>query len=126
MPSKESAKGLGPALTLAHQILHLTLQLPDDVLGALNRGHKFAPFPLPSVNALLLLGATPLLCIDFVTNPAFLAVRHCAHNKLHTARFTCAILSVAMLPEMAPFPIATSETMLVKETHVVPVSVVMS
>lgn len=40
------------------------------------------------------------------------------HNKFHTARFACAVFSVAVLSEMSPFPVAASKTVLIEEAHV--------
>lgn len=61
--------------------------------------------------------AAPLLGFELVADPTLLLELRSGHDKLGAACFTCAVLSVAMLPEMAPFVIAAGESMLVVKAH---------
>lgn len=40
------------------------------------------------------------------------------HDEFHTASFTCTVFPIAMLSEVAPFPVAACKPVLVEETHV--------
>lgn len=56
--------------------------------------------------------------LDLVAEFAFLVIVHRRHDELHAACFPGTVLSVAMLTEMSPFPIATLKPMLIVEAHV--------
>ena len=60
-----------------------------------------------------------MLGVELVAKLAFLLIRNRGHDKFHATCFTRAVLSIAVLSEVTPFPVAASETMLVKETHIV-------
>jgi hypothetical protein len=71
----------------------------------------------------LLLGPSAALGVDFLADFAFLLELVRLHYKFHTARFTGAVLMIAMLSEMAPFPISAGETVLIEKTHLLRSSV---
>jgi hypothetical protein len=55
--------------------------------------------------------------VDFLAKLALLADGNGLHNEFHPACFTGAIFSVAVLSEVAPFPVTALKPMLVEETH---------
>lgn len=87
-------------------------------MRTVNRRSKLPPFPLPAVDAIHLCASPSLFRFNFVTELAFLGVLERLHDKLHTAGFTRAVFSVAVLSEVSPFPIAAGKFMLIKEAHI--------
>lgn len=98
--------------------MNLLVQCFDHVRRALNRSPELAPFPLPAADAFVLGTAASLLDVDPVANLALLVDCNGGHDEFHTAGFTRAVFPVAMLSEVAPFPVTTGETVLVEEAHV--------
>ena len=94
------------------------VQCFDHVGRPVDRGPELSPFSLPAADALVLSTSASLLGIDFVAKLALLRVGNGVHDELHAASFTCAVFPVAVLSEVAPFPIAAGKTMHVEETHV--------
>ena len=111
------SNGLKSSLALASQLIYLFIQNLDHVVRPVDGGAKFAAFSLPAADPVYLCATTPLFRVDLVAKLTFLADRDSLHNQFHTASFTCAVLSVAMLSKMSPLPVTASETMLVEETH---------
>ena len=103
--------------TLVTKVVDLTLQRFDDLVRSVNRGSELAPFPLPAADAVFFCTSAPLFGVNLVAELAFLMDWNGLHDQFHTARFPRAVLSVAMLSEVAPFPITTGKSMLVVETH---------
>lgn len=98
--------------------MDLLVQCFDHVRRSVNRGPVFAPLSLPAADALVLRAPTSLFGIDLVAKLAFLGILNGLHDKLHAASFTSAVFPVAVLSEVAPFPVTTVKSMLVEETHV--------
>lgn len=111
------SNSLKSSLTLASQFIYLFVQNLDHVVRPVNRGSEFAAFSLPAADPIYLCATAPLFRIDLVAKFAFLTDRDGLHDQFHTAGFTCAVLSVAMLSKVSPFPVATSKTVLVEEAH---------
>lgn len=57
------------------------------------------------------------LRVDLVTDLTFLRDPVGLHDQLHATRFAGSIFSIAVLSEVAPFPVATLKSMLVEEAH---------
>ena len=110
--------GLKTFPTLASKIVYLLVQNLDQIIRTINRRPEFPPFPLPAVDAIHLCASPSLFRFNLVADLAFLGVLERLHDKLHTAGFTRAVFSVAMLPEVSPFPIAAGKLMLIKEAHI--------
>lgn len=98
--------------------MDLLIQCFDHVRRSVNRGPVFASFSLPAADALVLRTATSLFGIDLVAKLALLGILNGLHDELHAASFTSAVFPVAVLSEVAPFPVTTVKPMLVEETHV--------
>ena len=94
------------------------LQRVDHIRGALNRGSEFTSLPLPAADALVFSASASLFSIDLVAELALLGHLDGVHDKFHTAGFTCAVFSIAMLSEVTPFPVAAAKSVLIEETHV--------
>ena len=61
--------------------------------------------------------AAPFFGFELVADPTLLLELRSGHDELGAACFTCAVFSVAVLPEMAPFVVAAGESMLVVKAH---------
>ena len=96
------------------------LERVDHIRGTLNRGSEFTSFSLPAADALVFSASASLFGIDLVAQLALLGNLDGVHDKFHTAGFTCAVFSIAMLSEVTPFPVAAAKSVLVKKTHVLP------
>ncbi len=116
-PTPAISNSLESSLTLASQFIYLFVQDLDHVVRPVNRGSEFAAFSLPAADPIYLCATAPLFRIDLVAEFAFLTDRDGLHNQFHTASFTCAVLPVAMLSKMPPFPVAASKTVLVEKAH---------
>lgn len=110
--------GLESPLALTPQVMDLFIQCLDHVGRSVDRGPELAPFSLPAADAFVLSTSAALLGIDLVAKLTLLRVGNGVHNKLHAAGFTCTVFPVAVLSEMAPFPVATGKSVHVEETHV--------
>jgi len=86
-------------------------------MGRLDRCTVSVPLPGPPLNPLLFFCPPADLCGDLVADLAFLLDAIRLHYVFHTACFSGTVFSAAMLPEMAPLPIATGETVLIEEAH---------
>lgn len=109
---------LKPPLTLASQVKDLPVQNLDHISRSVNRGPKFVAFSFPAVDPVQLCASASLFRIDFVAEFTFLSDRDRLHDEFHTACFTCAIFSVAVLSEVSPLPVAAGEPMLIEEAHI--------
>ena len=114
---EQSASGPLSHCSLAQQVSQLAFKLLNYLLRPLNGCREFATLLLPAVNAFNLLFAAPLFGFELVADPTLLLELRSGHDKFGAACFTCAVFSVAMLPEMAPFVIAAGESMLVVKAH---------
>lgn len=110
--------GLKSPLTLIAKVVDLLLQRFDNVGGPINGRAELAPFPLPTKDSFNLGSSTALFRVDLLAKLAFLADWDRLHDEFHTARFAGPVLSVAVLPEVAPLPVAALESVLVEEAHV--------
>ena len=88
------------------------------MLGFLNRRKVSVSLPCPPVNSLYLLNSSAALSFNLVTDPALLFQSICLHDQFHTTGLSSSVLAVAVLSEVAPFPVAAGETMLIEEAHV--------
>ena len=100
------------------KLTDLFLQGPDDVPGAVNGCAEPSRFPLPTGNSFHLCELPAMFCVDLVAEFAFLTDWDGLHYEFHPARFTSSVFSVAMLSEVAPFPVPTLESVLIEEAHV--------
>ncbi len=103
--------------TLVAEFVDLPIQGLDHLVRAVNRSSELATLSLPAVDSVLFRAPASLFGIDFVAELAFLADGNGLHDQFHTTRFARAILSVAVLSEVSPFPIAASKSMLVEKAH---------
>lgn len=103
--------------TLIAKIIDLPFQRLDNLVGPVNGSPEFASLPLPAADAVLFCTPASLFGLDFVAELALLVDWNRLHDQFHTASFACAILSVAVLSEVAPFPITTGKSVLVVEAH---------
>ena len=110
--------GLKSSLTLTAQIENLLVQNLDHVIRSVDRGPELVTLSLPAADAINLCASPALFRVDFVAELAFLTDRDRLHDEFHSARFTCPVLSVAMLSKVSPFPIAAGKPVLIEETHV--------
>jgi hypothetical protein len=95
----------------------LFLQHLHGIHRAVNGCRPLSGLPLPPRDALNLSRLPALLSVDLLAQLALGLHRHRLHDELHTTRFARAVLAVAVLPEVAPFPVTTLEPVLIKEAH---------
>ena len=95
----------------------LLVQGMDNLHRLVDRRLELATVALPAGDAFHFLLAAAILCGDLVAECAFLAHGKRVHDKLHATRFTTSVFAVAMLAEIAPFPVATFETILIVVAH---------
>ena len=112
------SNGLKSPLTFHSQIIYLFVQNLHNVVRAVNGGFELAALSLPAADSVRLSSSAPLFRVDFVAELAFLANRYSLHDELHAARFPGSVLSVTVLSEVSPFPVAAGKAMLIKEAHV--------
>ena len=62
--------------------------------------------------------SSSFLGVDLLAELASVADGHRLHDEFHSASFACAVLAVTVLPEVAPFPVATCESVLIEEAHI--------
>lgn len=98
--------------------MDLLVELSDFIVGFVNACPMLRGVFLPTADLVLLLDLPTLFRVQFVTELAFLANRMSLHNKFHATRFTGTIFPVTVLTEIAPFPVTTGESVLIKEAHV--------
>lgn len=117
-PSSIPSNRLEPFLTLATKVVYLPVEGSNHVGGAIDGCSKLAALALPARDAVYLCGSSSLFRVDFVAELALLAEGNGLHDEFHAAGFSGSVLSVAVLSEVAPLPIAACESMLVEEAHV--------
>ena len=98
--------------------MNLLIKLLDLLVGLLDTCPMLRGIFLPAIDLVLFPNSPSSLCVQLIAELAFLADWLSLHDEFHAARFTGPILSVAVLPEMTPFPVTTSKTVLIEETHV--------
>jgi len=115
-----------PASIANHLVLGLLLLLQDvDLIlkesgvfhGFLHRGSEFVSVPGPALVVSHELVVTTLLPLDLLTKGAFLGELKSLKDHLHAARFTTAVLLLAVLTEVAPLPVTADELGVVVVTH---------
>jgi hypothetical protein len=109
---------LEPLLTLAAKLIYLPVEGSNDVGGPIDGGSKLGALALPARDPFDLCSSASLFRIDLVAKLAFLALGHGLHDEFHAARLAGSVLSVAVLSEVAPLPVAACESILVEEAHV--------
>lgn len=110
---------------LLQSTVALTAELVDFVVQSSNylqrfvdRSTELAAITLPTINALDLGGPAAHLGVDLLAKLALGSCRNCLHDELHATRFTDPVLLGTVLAEVAPLPVAASESMLIVEAHV--------
>lgn len=103
--------------SLVQECGNLFVQGVNNVHRLIDGRLEFATVTLPTVDAFHFLLAAAVFCGDLVAECAFLSHRKRVHDKLHATRFTTSIFAVAVLAEIAPFPVATFETILIVIAH---------
>lgn len=103
--------------SLRLELGNLSVEIVDNLQRLFNRRDEFSALPLPAseLDDLLVLAAA--LGVDLLARLAALAVLMDVEDEFHAARFTCAVLAVAVLAEAVPFPVAAVEQDLVEEAH---------
>lgn len=107
-----------PLLALAAKVVYFPVEGPNHVGGAIDGCSKLAALALPARDSLYLCSSSSLFRVDLVAKLAFLALQNGLHDEFHAARLSGSVLSVAVLYEVAPLPVAACESMLVEEAHV--------
>ena len=116
--SSTRSNRLEPLLTLATQVIYFPVEGSNHVGRAIDGCSELAALALPARDPFNLGNSSSLFRIDLVAKLAFLAKGNGLHDEFHSARFSGPVLSVAVLSEVAPLPVAARESMLVEEAHV--------
>lgn len=107
-----------PLLTLAAKVIDFPVEGSNHVRGTIDGSSKLVALALPARDPFDLCSSSSLFRIDLVAQLAFLAEGNGLHDEFHAARLSGSVLSVAVLSEVAPLPIAACESMLIEEAHV--------
>jgi hypothetical protein len=111
-----TAKRLSAIRDFRVNLLDLAVQLVDDVLRFLDGG--WVPsLALPAGDSIYLSLTFAKLGVHLVAVLALAVLIDCLVDQFHAACFSHAVLPVAVLAEVAPFPIAAGETGLFVEAH---------
>lgn len=113
-----TANALKPPLSLATELVDLSVKTAYDLHGLLNGRSELAAFALPPADTVHFRRPTSHLRIDLLAKLAFLADGHRLHDQLHAACFANAILPIAVLSEVTPLPVAARKAVLIEEAHV--------
>jgi len=115
-PSTLTAKRLSAIRDLRVNLLDLIVQLLDHFQGLLDRS-RVPSLTLPASDSLTFRLTLAKLGVYLLAILALAWLLLRLVDKLHATGFTHAILPVAVLAEVTPLPIATSETVLLEEAH---------
>ena len=109
--------GLEPPLTLVAHLHDLFFERLHNLLAAVDAGGELAALALPAQDAIDLGRSSSLFGVDLLTQLALLADGYRCHDQFHAARFTGSVLAIAVLAEVAPFPVTALKSMLVEKAH---------
>lgn len=110
-------KGVPSGLTLPLQDENLLVQVHNQFVGPIHRGHQIGTLPFPPFEAVDL-GASPAkFSLDLLAETAFAAVVLGHVDEFHTACFAGAVLVIASVSKVGPAPVSTGESLLVVKTH---------
>jgi hypothetical protein len=109
---------LQPTVALTAQFVDLAIETPNNIHGPLDGGCEFVRLTLPSTNPVHFGCSSTHLCINLVAKLAPGASSECLHDQFHATCLPDSVFLGTVLAEMAPFPIATRESVLVIKAHV--------
>ena len=109
---------LQPAAALAAELVDFVIQSSNHLHRLVDRSTELAAIALPASNAFDLGGPAAHLGVDLLAELALGSSGNCLHDELHATRFTDSVFLGTVLAEVAPLPVAASESMLVVEAHV--------
>ena len=104
-------------MLLAFQPIDLTLQSLDVAQRLLDAGLVALRLAAPAVVVIDVLGAAALFGLNLEAELAFLGQAQGLVDHLHAAGFAGAVFCLAVLAEVAPFPVAASVDVLFVEAH---------
>jgi hypothetical protein len=105
-------------VAFAAEIINLSVQTTNHLRGFLDRSTELVRLALPSANAVDLSGSASQFGLNLLAKLAFGPRRNCLHDELHATRLADPVLLGTVLAEVAPPPVATGKSVLVKEAHV--------
>lgn len=108
--------GLSPIADLQVELLDVLVQCCNGCKGLFNR-RRVPAFALPPSDAFTLGFPLAELGVDLLAVLALVWLWGRGINELHTTCFSHAVFLVAVLAEVTPLPITTSETVLLVEAH---------
>lgn len=89
----------------------------DQVVRLIDGVSETSGFTLPPGDLVELSGSSTEFRLDLLAGLALVPDSIGCHDEFHTARFSGAILSVAVLSEVSPLPVAAGEDVLLVEAH---------
>jgi hypothetical protein len=103
-------------VSIPHQLVKLTLQVSNHVLGSLDGGA--APFFLrPTGDIVVLLLDSSVLCVNLIACLALIGNVNGRHDQTQATCFPCAILLGALLSISAPLVVTTCHYDIVIVAH---------
>lgn len=101
-----SAQDFPPVLALVLQLADLLLKLHDNPLGLVDGCYEGTPLSLPPVQSLQFRIAASFFGFDLLAEPALRGFELGCIDESHAARFTGAILVIALVGETGPVPVS--------------------
>lgn len=96
----------------------LFIEVHDELLGSVHRGHQSGPLASPPLETVDLGASPPILGFDLLTEAAIAAFVFGDIDEPHPACFAGAVLVIASVGKTGPAPVSTGETFLVVKAHV--------
>lgn len=115
--STRLANGVRPPGPVRLEVVDLLVEITHRLNSLFNRRRIFLRLLLPALDAVDLSRSATVLGVDLLADLAFGAEPVRLLDQPHTARFTNAVLLVAMAAEMSPLPVVAGEYMLIVEAH---------